>query len=94
MSGRLDFEADMYNYIKDRTERFGSKVVKTLYKNVQEKQKGKWDNISKEVLILKLTEEFSELINALKANNPEHITLESTDVSAVVMMISDNFGRK
>ncbi len=85
---------DMRIYIKERVDKFGMKVCNTLNSNVVRKGKGKWDNVSREDLLRKLKEEFLELIEAIEENDPEHITLEATDVSAVCMMIHDNFGEK
>jgi len=83
------------NLINNNVDLFCNEIKITLMKNARLKNKDSWLGSSKEILILKLTEEFVELLTVLRhSNDPYEITLEATDLAAVSMMIHDNYGIK
>jgi hypothetical protein len=86
---------NMDEYINNRVDKFAEKMKETLKKNVLTKGKGPWDKVDLFNLEGKLDEEVNELKLAcihVRDLGKRHLTNEATDVAALAMMISDNFG--
>lgn len=79
----------MKNYPNDWNkvvDRFADALKSRLAANVH---KGDWRDVSIKTLLEKLSEESSELVDAVGLDNAMEVLLEAADVAVCAMMIAD-----